>query len=78
MGTTVNTKYSLYKYGPGFDGNECIAFQLPSRNRCKIEAKKAGLKEGEYFIHEQEYYTTNRGTYVKGEQDEEQKEAEKV
>ena len=64
MGTTCTTKYSVMKFGGPMEPNECVAFQLPSRLRCKIAAMKLGLKEGEYRIDSTNYYTTNRGTFT--------------
>ncbi len=74
MSVIADKTFELWKYGPNRQNNVCLANKLPTRKRVKIEAMKAGLKEGEYFIHQKQNYTTKRGSYNLRRQHEKAKE----
>jgi hypothetical protein len=66
MSVVSDKTFELWKYGPNRENNVCLVSKLPSRIRGEIEAMKAGLKKGEYFIHQKHDYVTKRGSYNLG------------
>ena len=66
MSVISDKTFELWKYGPNKQNNTCLVNKLPTRKRGVIEAMKAGLKKGEYFIHQRHDYETIRGMYQLG------------
>jgi len=60
MGTTTITEYELWEFGG--DNYECNQFlhRCRSNEECENIATKRGLKKGDYFIHKQQLFVTNR------------------